>query len=98
MDGVWQQMSSLLGVVVGAAGSFLVTALTERNRSRRESIARWSERRLTVYGEYARAQKDSIATTMRMAAHLGNDPYPHTLTPDQGAEALARVVAVREPA
>ena len=92
------QLPALIGVVLGAVGTFLTTSRTQRAAFRRESAARWDERRLAAYAEYSRAQKVSVNLAMRVAAHRGNDPFPHPLPPDEGEKALGAAAAVREPA
>jgi hypothetical protein len=92
------QLPTLIGVVLGAVGTFFTTSRTQRAAFRRELSARWDERRLTAYAEYSRSQKTSINLAMRIAAYLGNDPYPHSLPPDEGRRALGAAAAAREPA
>jgi hypothetical protein len=72
-----QQLPALIGVVVGALGSYVAVALSDRARFRREQAARWQDRRLSVYSDYARAVKATITVTFRLAAHFGNDPHPY---------------------
>lgn len=81
MSAFLQQLPALMGVVIGALGSYLAVVRSDRARLRRESEARWEERRLAVYSDYARTVKTSVTLTYRVAAHLGNDPHPHPLTP-----------------
>jgi hypothetical protein len=98
MNAVVQQLPALLGVLIGAMGSFAVVMTTERARFRREQVARWDDRRLHAYADYARALKESITIAMRMAANLGNDPHPHPIGLDEGMAALADVIPRREAA
>jgi hypothetical protein len=98
MDAVLQQLPALIGVIIGAGGSFVVTTTTQRAGFRRELAARWDERRMNAYAEYARAQKMSITLTMRVASSFGADPYPHPLTAEDGAAALGAATEAREPA
>ncbi|MDQ0408054.1 hypothetical protein OIE75_37650 [Streptomyces sp. NBC_01723] len=93
-----QQLPALLGVVIGALGSYLAVVRSDRARLRRETEARWEERRLAVYADYARVLKTSITLTYRIAAHLGNDPHPHPLDPRDAAAAQAEAAASRDPA
>ena len=48
---------TLVGVIVGAVGSYLVSAFGERTKWRRTLQVRWDERRVTVYSEYGMALK-----------------------------------------
>lgn len=98
MSEFFQQLPALIGVVIGALGSYLAVVRSDRARFSRETAARWEERRLAVYGDYARALKTSVTLTYRIAAHLGNDPHPHPLTPEEAAPAQAEAVLARDPA
>ncbi|BBC38917.1 hypothetical protein SGFS_102110 [Streptomyces graminofaciens] len=98
MSAFIQQLPALIGVVIGALGSYLVVMRGEQVRFRREQDARWEERRLTVYAEYARALKQTITLTYRVASHFGNDPHPHPLSPDEAAPLLAEAAVARDPA
>jgi hypothetical protein len=51
------QILPLVGVALGAIGSFLVSSLNDRARWRREQSVRWDARRLDAYGEYIHAVK-----------------------------------------
>ncbi|MFC8867500.1 hypothetical protein ACFUAC_07590 [Streptomyces sp. NPDC057148] len=93
-----QQLPALIGVVIGALGSYLAVVRSDQARFRREAAARWEERRLAVYADYARALKASVTLTYRIAAHLGNDPHPHPLSPEEAASAQAEATLARDPA
>ncbi|MFI6034981.1 hypothetical protein ACIBBD_12605 [Streptomyces sp. NPDC051315] len=97
MTALIQQLPALLGVVIGALGSYLALARSDRERFRRERDARWEERRLAVYAEYARALKKSVTLTYRVAAHLGNDPHPHPMPLAEAEPLLAQASAARDP-
>ena len=97
MSAFIQQLPALIGVVIGALGSYWAVARGERVRFRREREARWEERRLTVYTDYARALKKSITLTYQVASHLGNDPHPHPLTPQEAAPLIAEATVARDP-
>ncbi|MDQ0766343.1 hypothetical protein QFZ32_000994 [Streptomyces canus] len=43
-----QQLPALIGVVIGALGSYLAVVRSDRARFHREKAARWEERRLAV--------------------------------------------------
>ncbi|WP_369229954.1 hypothetical protein AB5J56_03675 [Streptomyces sp. R21] len=98
MSAFIQQLPALIGVIVGALGSYLVVVRGDQVRFRREQAARWEERRLAVYSEYARYLKKSITLTYRVASHLGNDPHPHPLSPEDAAPLLAEAAVGRDPA
>ncbi|MEU5276864.1 hypothetical protein [Streptomyces asoensis] len=98
MTAFLQQLPALLGVVVGAVGSYVAVVRSDRARFGRERAARWEERRLAVYTEYARTLKASVNLTYRVAAHLGNDPHPHPLSPREAEPLLAQATDRRDPA
>jgi hypothetical protein len=93
-----QQLPALLGVMIGALGSYLAVVRSDRARFRRERAARWEERRLTVYTDYARTVKQSVTLAYRLAAHLGNDPHPHPLSRPEADPLLTEAAAARDPA
>ncbi|WTX00175.1 hypothetical protein OG216_45545 [Streptomycetaceae bacterium NBC_01309] len=98
MSSFVQQLPALIGVVVGAAGSYLATASGDRARFRREQATRWEERRLAAYAAYSGAVKEMISVLFRAAAHLGNDPHPHPLTPTEAASRLGAASEARDQA
>lgn len=98
MSAFIQQLPALIGVVIGALGSYLASTRGDRARFRREQAARWEERRLTTYADYARSLKKSVTLAYRIAAHLGNDPHPHPLSPEEAAPHLAEATDARDPA
>ncbi|MDX2546018.1 hypothetical protein ACOT81_40240 [Streptomyces sp. WI04-05B] len=97
MSAFIQQLPALIGVVIGALGSYWAVARGERVRFTREREARWEERRLSVYTDYARVLKKSVTLTNRVAAGLGNDPHPHPLTPEEAAPLIAEATVARDP-
>ena len=97
MSAFIQQLPALIGVVIGALGSYWAVVRGDRVRFRREREARWEERRLSVYTDYARALKKSVTLTYRVAAGLGNDPHPHPLTPEEAAPLIAEATLARDP-
>lgn len=92
------QLPALIGVVIGALGSYVAVMRGERVRFRREREARWEERRLAVYSDYARVLKQSVTLTYRIAAHQGNDPHPHPLSAEAAEPLLAEAADARDPA
>lgn len=92
-----QQLPALVGVVIGALGSYLVVVRGDRMRFRREQTARWEERRLAVYTDYARSLKASVTLAYRVAARLGNDPHPHPLSLAEAEALLAEATIARDP-
>jgi hypothetical protein len=98
MSAFLQQLPALLGVVIGALGSYFAVVRSDRARFHREQAARREERKLAVYAEYARTLKTSVTLTYRVAAHLGNDPHPHPLSPQEAAPLMAEATVARDPA
>ncbi|WP_395574825.1 hypothetical protein [Streptomyces sp. BK79] len=98
MSAFLQQLPALIGVVIGALGSYLAVVRGDRARARSETAARWEERKLAAYADYARTLKTSVTLTYRIAAHLGNDPHPHPLSPEEAAPAQAEAAVARDPA
>ncbi|MEV8463871.1 MULTISPECIES: hypothetical protein [Streptomyces] len=97
MSSFIQQLPALLGVVIGALGSYLAIVRSDRARFRRERAARWEERRLAVYSDWARALKASVTLAYRVASHLGNDPHPHPLSLAEAEPLLAEATVARDP-
>jgi hypothetical protein len=97
MNAFIQQLPALIGVVIGALGSYVAIVRGDRARFRREREARWEERRLEVYAEYARTLKKSVTLTYRVASHLRNDRHPHPLSPAEAEPLLAQATVDRDP-
>ncbi|WP_404797503.1 hypothetical protein [Streptomyces pristinaespiralis] len=87
---LWDQLPALAGVVVGAAGSYLATSLTERSRWRRAKAERWDQKRLDTYASYANALKHQINIAQRMSAARGFHHAVDPLPPEE--EGLAQLV------
>jgi len=91
---VWNQISTLAGVILGAVTSYLVTTASEGRRWRREQRTRWDTHRLTAYGQYATAIKSTITITVRVAADIGVTgpftPTPYPLDVGDALPALAQ--------
>lgn len=98
MASTLQQVLPLVGVAIGAAGSYVFGTMTERARFRRDRRIRWEERRLQAYAEYGRALKASIVVAMRMAAKRGNCPHASPLAADDGSRLLGEALQARESA
>ncbi|MBT2419441.1 hypothetical protein J7F01_37660 [Streptomyces sp. ISL-22] len=92
-----QQLPALIGVVIGALGSYVAVVRGDRVRFRREQAARWEERRLAVYADYAQWVKKTVTVTYRVAAELGNDPHPDPLPLEEAKPLLADATTRRDP-
>ncbi|MET7478017.1 hypothetical protein ABZT17_27145 [Streptomyces sp. NPDC005648] len=97
MSAFVQQLPALIGVVIGALGSYLAVVRGDRARFRRERAVRWEERRFAVYADWAQALKQQVALNYRLAAHFGNDPHPHPLSPQEAEPLLTEAQTMREP-
>lgn len=75
------QLPVLAGVIVGALGSYLTTAVTERARWRRALDSRWDERRIEAYTSYAQAVKQVVNIAGRIAAGRGIGGASEPLAP-----------------
>jgi hypothetical protein len=67
MSALTQQLPALLGVVVGTGGAILATGIADRNRWQRQQAARWDERRLQAYVDFANAVKEVHTYGLRIA-------------------------------
>jgi hypothetical protein len=65
------QVLTIAGVLLGAAATFVVTSTTERTRWRRAQSARWDDKRLLAYSEYANAVKHMVRLCRRIAETKG---------------------------
>ncbi len=88
-----QQLPALIGVLIGALASFLVTRTNDQTRWRRRHAARWDQRRLEAYVDYGRAVKPMIHVASAVAGHRGF--YP-TMPPMSLEEARDRFVLANE--
>lgn len=77
------QAPVLLGVVVGALGSYVTTAATERARWKRALDSRWDDRRVDAYASYAQSVKRMIHIAQRIAAARGLAGDSEPLAPTQ---------------
>jgi hypothetical protein len=68
---IWIQLITLLGVLLGALGSFVSTRYFERERRRHERSSRWDSRKLEAYAAFADATKDFIQIAQRVGANRG---------------------------
>ncbi|MZD07171.1 hypothetical protein GTW43_19065 [Streptomyces sp. SID5785] len=83
-----KQLPALLGVMIGAFGSYVVVMRGDRARFRREHAARRQEQQMAAYTDYALTLKKTVTLHRRVAAHLGHDSYPHPLPAAEAAPLL----------
>jgi hypothetical protein len=74
MASVVQQLPALIGVVVGALASYLVSAATEHRRWERQQSTRWDEKRAQAYVDYGNAVKNVIYKCGDIANSRGLGP------------------------
>jgi hypothetical protein len=86
-----QALPALLGVLFGAAATYLSTTATERSRWQRSQSVRWDERRIAAYTDYAHTLKHLISVVVRIAAFNGVHPDDDRLDPAEGLPLLAAV-------
>jgi hypothetical protein len=101
MSGIVGQLPTLLGVVVGGLMSYVVGALTERSRWRRQQEIRWDGQLLQAYSDYGHAVKECATRYLRLAAHPGLTDHPAPLEPtdaelEEAAAAESRRAATVE--
>jgi hypothetical protein len=84
-----QGVITILAVMVGAVGTFLSTRGMERARWQRERRARWDERRLEAYTEYANAVKIAIIRARSILGAMGLSETLTPLPPEAGLPLLA---------
>jgi len=83
-----QQLPALIGVLIGAAGSYLVTSVNERARWRREQSRRWDPARLQAYVDYGNAVKKVFHLAARIAAYRGLHTQMSPLASGEGQALL----------
>src|SRR5262245_7281946 len=83
MSGILDQLPTLLGVIVGGLMSYVVGALTEQSRWRRQQEIRWDGQLLEAYSEYGHAVKECATRYLRLAAHGGLTNHLAPLEPTE---------------
>ncbi|GAA1140706.1 hypothetical protein F4556_003473 [Kitasatospora gansuensis] len=83
------QLPALVGVVVGAVGSYVAAHFTERSRWRRARAERWDEKRFHTYMTYANTLKAQLRVAQRIGAARGFQNVADPLEPDEGLALLA---------
>ena len=82
------QLPALIGVVVGAGGSYLATSTGARTQWARSERARWEDKRIQVYAEYGHALKRAYELSKRISASRG---LPTTAQPTPVEQGLAEL-------
>jgi hypothetical protein len=89
------QLPTLVGVVVGAVGSYTASSLTERSRWRRARAERWDQQRFQTYSSYANTLKAQIRVSLRIGAARGFEHVVDPLDPCEGLKWLAEAESKR---
>ncbi|MGW1741256.1 hypothetical protein ACWCPQ_20905 [Nocardia sp. NPDC001965] len=95
MTAVAQQMVAILGVVMGAGATYAATMITERTKWRRSQAARWDDKRLAAYNDYAQVLRRYSDVAFRLSAGQGYPTIAQPLDSDTGAPRLADTHAER---
>src|SRR6266568_4651426 len=88
------QLITILGVLLGAASSYLAGSARERTRHRRDLSKQWVERKLDAYVNYINEVKQMRAIARRIIAGIELDARPTSTLPqvlsrDEGLPLLA---------
>jgi hypothetical protein len=97
MENFLNQLPAVLGVIVGAAGAFLVATLTNRAQWRRDQAVRWDARRLDTYVTYAASVKEIHTVALRISASYRPSRL-QSIDREQGQELLAEANSRRTTA
>lgn len=82
------QLLTIIGVAVGATGSFFSTRLLDRGRWQREETIRWDTKRLDCYTEFGTAMKHFVNLSRQVCAGLGLPAPGQPADPSAGLSAL----------
>ncbi|MBO2450751.1 hypothetical protein J4573_26855 [Actinomadura barringtoniae] len=89
------QLPALVGVVIGAIGSYTVSSLTERSRWRRARAERWDQSKLQAYTRYANSLKAQFRIATRIAAARGLATAVEPMDPHEGLQQFAEAESRR---
>lgn len=98
MTNFLNQLPAILGVMVGALGTLLVTALTDRARWRRDQAVRWDTRRLDAYVAHAATVKEIHTLALRVSAPYRYNSKSSPIDREQALELFAEANARRTKA
>jgi hypothetical protein len=86
---ILDQLPALIGVVIGAVGSYAASSRTDKLRWQRSRAERWDEKRFEIYANYSNALKHQIRIAQRIGAARGFEDVVDPLDPAEGLELLA---------
>jgi hypothetical protein len=90
VDNFLNQLPALLGVIVGAAASYLATSAGDKTRWMRSQRVRWEDKRVQVYADYGHAVKRVYELSKRLAASRGLPTNAGPLSLETGLEDLTQ--------
>jgi hypothetical protein len=82
------QLPAIIGVIVGALGTLLVTSWIDKARWKRDQAVRWDMRRLDAYVAYAATVKEIHALALRISAANRRYSRSWLIAREQGMELL----------
>jgi hypothetical protein len=95
MNVLLQSLPALIGVALGALGSYIVSSSNERSRWRRTHASRWDERRLLAYVDYGSSVRTMNHLSARVAAARELPGSGEPLPVEEGLALLAAAEASR---
>jgi hypothetical protein len=98
MGNFLNQLPAILGVIVGALGTLLVTNFTDKARWRRDQAVRWDTRRLDAYVALAAIVKEIHAVALRVSAPHRRYSKSRPIDREQAIELLDEANARRTKA
>lgn len=90
-----QMVLPLIGVVIGALGSFLATSAGEQARWRRQQQTRWDARRVEAYAEYGDAVKRVYVACKQIVGAKARAASSEQPTVEERIDELIRLSAER---
>jgi hypothetical protein len=82
------QVITIAAVVIGAATTYLVTALGDRARDRRAEARQWGDRKLQSYTSYANDVKNLAIVCRQLTARHGMHAAAPGIEPERAASLL----------
>lgn len=95
MSSFLNQLPALIGVIVGALGSYFATSRNESARWKRHQASRWDAERKAAYAAYGHAIKMLTTQCARLAAARGVDNWFQKVDLEEGHAEYMRLSAER---
>jgi hypothetical protein len=93
---IWQQIVTILAVVVGAAISFLGTLTIERHRRRAKRAERWSELQLQAFSRYVANAQRVVAIARTMVLGLPGDEGSRDIRAELEVAHMERAISAED--